>query len=93
MDGRKYYAQALLDRYSCIKEFPGTGKPGRPRKPKQMPLQELKYALIVKKECGILVNIEKRIKDIDYFLISTPHTEQQNLTLRQDKNRLTGKTL
>jgi len=36
MDGRKYYAQALLDRYSCIKEFPGTGKPGIPRKPKQI---------------------------------------------------------
>jgi len=32
----KYYAQALLDRYSCIKEFLGTGKPGRPRKPKQI---------------------------------------------------------
>jgi len=41
MDGRKYYAQALLDRYSCIKEFPGTDKPGRPRKPKQMPLHEI----------------------------------------------------
>jgi len=41
MDGRKYYAQALLDRYSCIKEFSRTGKPGRPRKPKQMPLHEI----------------------------------------------------
>jgi len=41
MDGRKYYAQALLDRYSCIKEFPGTGKSGRPRKLKQMPLHEI----------------------------------------------------
>jgi len=41
MDVRKYYAQALLDRYSCIKEFPGTGKSGRPRKLKQMPLHEI----------------------------------------------------
>jgi len=41
MDGRKYYAQALLGRYSHIKEFLGTGKPERPRKPKQMPLHEI----------------------------------------------------
>jgi len=41
MDGRKYHAQSLLDRYRCIKEFPGIGKPGRQRKPKQMPSHEI----------------------------------------------------
>jgi len=57
-----------------------------------------RYAQVVKKkEGGILVNIEKRIiyrneEDIDYFLISTSHTEQQNLTLRQDNRRLTRET-
>jgi len=40
-DGRKYYAQALLDRYRCIKEFLETVKPGRPLEPKQMPLHEI----------------------------------------------------
>jgi len=43
-----------------------------------------------------MVNIEKRTiygneEDIDYFLISTPHTEQQNFNLRQDNGRLTKK--
>jgi len=55
-DGREYYKQALLDRYGFIKEFSGTGKRGRPRKPEQMPLPELKYAQVVKKrECGKVV--------------------------------------
>jgi len=48
-DGRKYYKQALLNRYGFIKEFPGTGKRDRPRKPEQMPLHELKYVQVVKK--------------------------------------------
>ena len=55
-DGRKYYAQALLDRYSYIQEFPRTDKP---RKPKQMPLPELKYAQLVKKREGGKVLILK----------------------------------
>ena len=42
-DGRKYYRQALLDRYSYVKEFPKTGKRGRPKKPKQVPLNKLRY--------------------------------------------------
>ena len=98
-DGRKYYAQALLDRYSYTKEFPRTDKRGRPRKPKQMPLPELKYAQVVKEREGSkVVNIEKRIiygmeEDIDFSFISTSYIERENLTLRQDNNRLTRKTL
>ena len=51
-DGRKYYKKALLDKYSYMMEFPRTGKRGRPKKPKQMPLSKLKYAQIIKRKDG-----------------------------------------
>ena len=98
-DGRKYYKQALLDRYSYIKEFPKTGKRGRPKKPKQMPLKELRYAQIVKEKDGKdMIDIEKRIifgeeKTISDFEISTSHIERENLNLRQENKRLARKTL
>lgn len=37
-DGRKYYKQALLDKYIYITKFPKTERRGRPRKPMKMPL-------------------------------------------------------
>ncbi|BDZ69346.1 hypothetical protein [Methanobacterium ferruginis] len=98
-DGRKYYKQALLDKYSYIAKFPRTGRRGRPRKTMQMPAPKLKYAQVVKeREGGAIVNIEKRIifgtfDDINDTNISTSHIERENLTLRQDNNRLTRKTL
>jgi len=98
-DGRKYYATALIQRYGYKKEYPPTGKRGRPRKARQVPSPELKYAQVVKKrENGKVVSIERNIiygekEDIDNCIISTSHIERQNLTLRQDNNRLTRKTL
>lgn len=98
-DGRKYYKQALLDKYSYIVEFPRTGERGRPRKPMQKPLPKLKYAQVVKeREGGEIVNIEKRIifgssEEINDNDISTSYIERENLTLRQDNNRLTRKTI
>ena len=98
-DGRKYYKQALLDRYSYIVEFPKTGKRGRPRKSKQIPLKKLKYAQIVKeKVVGKLSNIIKRIifgdcSSIDDSKISTSLIERENLNLRQENKRLARKTL
>jgi len=64
-----------------------------------MPSGELKHAQVVKQREGEkVVNIEKRIiygggEDINDILIATPYIERENLTLRQDNNRLTGKTL
>jgi len=98
-DGRKYYAEALLKKYGHKKEFPPTGKRGRPRKARQMPNPELKYAQVKKnRESGKVASIEKQIiygekEDIDESIISTSHIERENLTLRQDNNRLTRKTL
>jgi hypothetical protein len=51
-DGRKYYKQALLDRYSYFVEFPKTRKRGRLKKPKQIPLKKLKHAQIMKEKIG-----------------------------------------
>jgi IS1 family transposase len=98
-DGRKYYQQALLDRYSYIEEFPKTGKRGRPKKPKQVPLKKLKYAQIVKKrDGGKLISVTKRIifgdsETINDSDISTSHIERENLNLRQENKRLARKTL
>jgi len=61
-DGRKFYKKALLNRYSNFIKFPKTGKRGRQRKPKQVPLKKLKYAQIVKEQVGgKLSTIAKRI--------------------------------
>ncbi len=98
-DGLKLYISALLERYHYVNEFPRTGKRGRPRKPIQIPLPELKYAQVVKKrKKGKVVGVEKRIifgkkEDIPESEISTSYIERQNLTLRQENNRLTRKTL
>lgn len=98
-DGRKFYSEALLKRYGYKKEFSPTGKRGRPRKARQMPNPELKYAQVKKnREGGKVVNIEKQIiygekEDISEDIISTAYIERENLTLRQDNNRLTRKTL
>lgn len=45
-----------------------------------------------------MINIEKQViygenKDINEDIISTAYIERENLTLRQDNNRLTRKTL
>jgi len=97
-DGRKYYKQALLDRYSCFEEFPKTNKRGRPKKPKQLPLKKLRYAQIVKEKEGMdLISVTKRIvfgdaESIKDSEISTSHIERENLNLRQENKRLARKT-
>jgi hypothetical protein len=64
-----------------------------------MPLPKLKYAQVVKeREGGEIVNIEKRImfgsaEEINDNDIFTSYIERENLTLRQDNNRLTRKTI
>ncbi len=98
-DGLKHYEKALLRRYCYIHEFPRTGKPGRPRKPIQLPLPGLNYAQVIKRrEKGKVVKVDKRIvfgeeNEIPTSDITTSLIERQNLTLRQDNNRLRRKTI
>ena len=96
-DGLKFYKNALLKEYGRVKTFKRTGKRGRPRIPKLIPHPELKYAQVIKhREGGKLTNIEKRIifgKNINREEISTSLLERQNLTFRQDNNRISRKTI
>lgn len=98
-DGLKLYIETILEKYHYLKEYPKTGKRGRPRKPKKKPLSQLKYAQIIKKrKKGNVVGSKKKIiygddKEISEEDISTSYIERQNLTLRQENHRLARKTL
>lgn len=96
-DGLKFYAKALLKKYGEWVEFPRTGKKGRPKKPALMPDKDLKYAQVIKNRQGKrLREVEKRVifgQNIDQSKISTSLLERQNLTFRQDNNRISRKTI
>lgn len=96
-DGLKFYAEALLKKYGKLVEFPKTGKRGRPRKPALIPDKNLKYAQVIKNKKGRkLHKVEKRVmfgKNINQNEISTSLLERQNLTFRQDNNRISRKTI
>jgi len=78
-------------------EFPKTGKRGRPRKPALASGKNLKYAQVIKNKQGKkLQRVENRIifgQNIDQSEISTSLLERQNLTFRQDNNRISRKTI
>jgi IS1 family transposase len=96
-DGLNFYREALLKHFGVLIEFPRTGKRGRPKKPKIFPPDDLKYAQVVKIRInGILNKVEKKTifgKDIKQSEISTTLLERQNLTFRQDNNRVSRKTI
>lgn len=96
-DGLKFYKNALLNQYHEIITYLPTGKRGRPRAPKLIANALLKYGQIIKERSGShLKNIVKKIvfgNDIDPKSISTSYIERQNLTLRQDNNRISRKTI
>lgn len=96
-DGLKFYAKALLKSYGKWVAFPKTKKRGRPRMPKLVPDIDLRYAQVIKfKARGAVRKVKKKIvfgKDIDPKEISTSLIERQNLTLRQDNNRISRKTI
>jgi hypothetical protein len=96
-DGLKFYAESLLKKYGEWVEFPKTGKRGRPKKPAIVPDNDLKYAQVVKNKQGKkLQKVEKRIicgQNVDQSKISTSLLERQNLTFRQDNNRIARKTI
>jgi len=96
-DGLNFYKVALLIQYGVKVEYPKTGKRGRPRKPKIAPHKNLKYAQVVKKRKGrMLKKVEKKVifgQGIEQNTISTSLIERQNLTFRQDNNRVSRKTI
>jgi IS1 family transposase len=96
-DGLKFYAEALLKKYGEWMEFPRTGKRGRPKKPRLISGKKLRYAQVVKNRQGKrLQEVEKRVifgENIDQPEISTSLLERQNLTFRQDNNRISRKTI
>ena len=96
-DGLKFYTKALLKKFGEQREFPRTGKRGRPKKPKLVPSDDLRYAQVIKtREKGELQKIDKKIifgEDIEESEISTSLLERQNLTFRQDNNRFSRKTI
>jgi IS1 family transposase len=96
-DGLKFYARALLEQFGQWINYPATGKLGRPRKDRLVPDENLKYAQLIKiKQGGRLKEIIKKTvfgKDIEAELISTSLIERLNLTLRQDNNRISRKTI
>jgi IS1 family transposase len=95
-DGLKFYTESLLKKYGEWVEFPKTGKRGRPKKPAIIPDRDLKYAQVVKNKNGKKLKVEKRVifgQNIDQSKISTSLLERQNLTFRQDNNRISRKTI
>jgi IS1 family transposase len=96
-DGLKFYIKALLNEFGEIEEFPRTGKRGRPRNPKIVPPDNLSYAQVKKeRKGGRLQKIVKNVifgKNIKENEISTSLLERQNLTFRQDNNRVSRKTI
>ena len=96
-DGLRLYAAALRKQYGKLQPFAPTGKRGRPRSPKLTVDELLKYAQVIKMRAnGRLKKVVKRIifgKDIDHKMISTSYIERQNLTCRQDNNRISRKTI
>jgi IS1 family transposase len=96
-DGLKLYTIALRKQYGKLKQFAPTGKRGRPRSPRLIVDELLKYAQVIKIRAeGRLKKVFKRIifgENIDPKMISTSYIERLNLTCRQDNNRISRKTI
>ncbi len=98
-DGNDQYKAALFNLYSETITPPRTGKLGRPKGPYRIPRMDLRYAQVVKEREGRkLVKVHKKIifgneEDISLSDITTSHIERQNLTFRQENERLARKTI
>ena len=106
-DELKHYEDALLAVYGIKKEFPKTGKRGRPRKPILIAPKKLLYAQVVKgRKRGRVVSITTRLvfgteKAVAAKLkqspvskaINTSFVERNNLTMRHQNRRLVRKTI
>jgi IS1 family transposase len=84
-DGNNQYTVALFNLYSEV--------------PYKTPRMDLRYAQVIKeREGGKLVKVHKKIifgdkENISYSDITTSHIERQNLTFRQENERLARKTI
>ena len=96
-DGLSLYAGALLKTFGHKITYPRSGKRGRPKKPIVIPDENLKYGQVVKvREGNHLVQVVHRAvigQNIDPHTISTSLIERQNLTFRQENNRVSRKTI
>ncbi len=102
-----HYDDALLAVYGTKKEFPRTGKRGRPRKPILEAPKSLLYAQVVKRrKKGRVVDIATRVvfgteKAVAAKLkqspvsrcVNTSFVERNNLTMRHHNRRLVRKTI
>ena len=74
-DGLEFYAKALLKKFGETEEFPKTGKRGRPKNPKLVSPDNLRYTQVIKKrKGGRLQKIAKKIifgEDVEENEIST----------------------
>lgn len=96
-DGLNFYKIAILKQYGELQAYERTGKAGRPRNSRVVISELVKYAQVIKRRSEGRINkvIKKVIfgSQIDARLISTSYIERQNLTLRQDNNRISRKTI
>ena len=106
-DELKHYDAAIMHAYGIKKEFPRTGRPGRPRQPILLAPKNLLYAQVVKhRKRGHIVDISIRIvfgtkKAVKAKLkqspvsrhINTSFVERNNLTMRHHNRRLVRKTI
>ncbi|MEW6732466.1 MAG: IS1 family transposase [Acidobacteriota bacterium] len=106
-DELDHYDDALLKAYAIKREFPRTGKRGRPRKPILKVPKDLLYAQVVKhRERGRVVKISTRVvfgtkKAVAAKLkrspvsrhINTSFVERNNLTMRHHNRRLVRRTI
>lgn len=96
-DGLQFYKNALLKHYGKLVTYDRTGKPGRPKGPIVVISELVNYAQVIKKRRdGKITKVIKRVifgSGIDPKLISTSYIERQNLTIRQDNNRISRKTI
>ena len=98
-DGNNQYRVALFNLYNETVTPHKTGMRGRPKKPYKIPRTDLRYAQVIKeRKGGKLVKVHKQvifgnIEDISPSDITTSHIERQNLTFRQENERLARKTI
>jgi IS1 family transposase len=96
-DGLKFYTKAMLKVFGKVTGFAPTGKRGRPKKPRVILDENLTHAQVIKrKKNGSLIKVLKKVVfgvDIDVRQVSTSLIERLNLTIRQDNNRISRKTI
>ena len=98
-DWNNQHRVALFNLHNGTVTPPKTGKRGRPKKPYKIPRTDLRYAQVIKeRKVGKLIRVHKQIifgneEDILSSNITTSHIERQNLTFRQENERLARKTI